>query len=69
MSLVVYRDQTLEPIVKPWLQRGDDFVLEEDNDSGHGGGPSKRGNIVQTWKKRTISSTTSTALTHLILRQ
>jgi hypothetical protein len=52
MSLEVYRDQILEPIVKPWLERGDDFVLEEDNDSGHGGGASKKGNIVKTWKKK-----------------
>jgi hypothetical protein len=51
MSLVIYRDQILEPIVKPWLMRGDDFVLKEDNDSGHGGGASKRRNIVQSWKK------------------
>ena len=47
MSLKVYRDQILEPIVKPWLDRGDDFVLEEDGDSGHGTGKS---NIVRTWK-------------------
>ncbi|KAF1942480.1 hypothetical protein EJ02DRAFT_443979 [Clathrospora elynae] len=52
MSLEVYRDQILEPIVKPWLERGDNFVLEEDNDSGHGGGDSKGGNIVKTWKKK-----------------
>jgi hypothetical protein len=45
MSLEMYRDQILEPIVKPWLERGDDFVLEEDNDSGHGGGTSKKGNM------------------------
>jgi hypothetical protein len=53
MSHQVYRDQILEPIVKPWLERGDKFVLEEDNDSGHGGGDSKKGNIVKTWKKST----------------
>lgn len=52
MSLQVYRDQILEPIVKPWLERGEDFVLEEDNDSGHGGDDSKRMNIVKAWKKR-----------------
>jgi hypothetical protein len=49
MSLRVYRDAILEPIVKPWLDRGDDFVLEEDNDSGHGTGKS---NIVRTWKRK-----------------
>jgi hypothetical protein len=52
MSLEAYRDQILKPIVKPWLKRGDDFVLEEDNDSGHGGGASKKENIVKTWKKK-----------------
>ncbi|KAF1934605.1 hypothetical protein EJ02DRAFT_471768 [Clathrospora elynae] len=47
MSLEVYRDQILEPIVKPWLVQGDDFILEEDNDSGHGGGASKKWNVVK----------------------
>jgi hypothetical protein len=51
MSLSVYCDQTLKLIVKPWLKREDDFVLEEDNNSGHSGGTSKRGDIVQSWKK------------------
>jgi hypothetical protein len=45
MSQSVYIDQILEPIVKPWLDRGDKFVLEEDRDSGHGPGKS---NIVRT---------------------
>lgn len=53
MSHQVYRNSILEPVVKPWIdasQRGrvDPFVLEEDGDSGHGGG-SKR-NIVRQWK-------------------
>ncbi len=43
-----YIDQIFEPMVKPWLDAGHDFVLEEDNDSGHGTGPK---NIVRTWKK------------------
>ncbi|USP80407.1 hypothetical protein yc1106_07681 [Curvularia clavata] len=51
MSHQVYRDQILEPIVKPWLQQNPNFVLEEDNDSGHGGRRSTRGNIVQIWKR------------------
>ncbi|KAF3919989.1 hypothetical protein ABW20_dc0101063 [Dactylellina cionopaga] len=38
MSNSVYINQILEPIVKPWLEAGHDFVLEEDNDSGHGTG-------------------------------
>ncbi|KAH8799469.1 hypothetical protein F5884DRAFT_129099 [Xylogone sp. PMI_703] len=48
MSLKVYRDQILEKAVKPWLKAGHRFVLEEDNDSGHGTG--KR-NIVRKWKE------------------
>ena len=51
MSLQVYRDEILEKVVGPWLQNGDAFVLEEDGDSGHRGGNSKRGNIVKEWKK------------------
>jgi hypothetical protein len=51
MSPSVYCDQILEPIVKSWLERGDDFVHKEDNDSGCSGGASKRRNIVQSWKK------------------
>jgi hypothetical protein len=48
MSLKVYRDTILEPVVGQWLRDGHDFVLEEDNDSGHGTG---RSNIVTAWKK------------------
>lgn len=47
MSLQIYRDQILENIISPWLLRGDVFVLEEASDSGHGGGNSKRKNIVK----------------------
>ena len=52
MSLAVYRDCILEPIVGQWLSQGDQFVLEEDGDSGHGGGNSAKGNIVRTWKEK-----------------
>ncbi|KAJ6260011.1 hypothetical protein Dda_2224 [Drechslerella dactyloides] len=39
MSNTVYVQQILEPVVLPWLEEaGQDFVLEEDNDSGHGTG-------------------------------
>jgi len=48
LSLQIYRDCILEPVVKSWLLEGHDFVLEEDNDSGHGTG---RDNIVRTWKQ------------------
>ena len=47
MKQETYINQILEPVVKPWLEAGHDFVLEEDNDSGHGPGKS---NIVRTWK-------------------
>lgn len=48
MSQRCYVDQILEPHVGKWL-RDRDFVMEEDNDSGHG---TKSGsNIVAQWKK------------------
>lgn len=47
MSQQIYIDQILEPIVMPWIQARQDFVLEEDGDSGHGPGKS---NILRTWK-------------------
>lgn len=49
MSLQIYRDKILEPVVKTWLENEgtEAFVLEEDNDSGHGTG---KKNIVRDWK-------------------
>lgn len=47
MTRQVYIDSILGPIVKPWLEAGDEFVLEEDGDSGHGTG---RANPVRKWK-------------------
>ena len=38
MTHQVYIDSILEPVVKPWLDRDDDFVLKENVDSGHGTG-------------------------------
>ena len=49
ISLKVYRDQILEPIVKPWLEEGQRFVLEEDGDSEHGKAMNK--NIIRRWKE------------------
>ncbi len=43
----VYIDSIHKPVVKPWLEAGDEFVLEEDGDSGHGTG---RANPVRKWK-------------------
>lgn len=51
MSQQAYIDQILEPIVKPWIDK-QDFVIEEDGDSGHGPGKS---NIVRTWKQEQLS--------------
>lgn len=36
MSGDVYINKILKPIVKPWIDRGDNFILEEDGDLGHG---------------------------------
>ena len=49
MSQKVYRDYILEPTVGAWLREGQSFVLEEDNDSGHG---TSKANIVRTWKEK-----------------
>ena len=49
MTYQVYIDSILNPFVKSWLDRGDDFVLEEDGDSGHGTGRTR--NAVKTWKE------------------
>lgn len=48
MSLQVYINQILEPVVKPWLLEGHDFALEEDGDSGYG--KAKNNKIVRRWK-------------------
>lgn len=47
MSQQIYIDQILEPIVMPWIQAHQYFVLEEDGNSGHGPGKSS---ILRTWK-------------------
>jgi hypothetical protein len=53
MTQKAYIKKILEPQVLPWITRGDDFVLEEDRDSGHGPPRSKKGsNIVQVWKEK-----------------
>ncbi|KAF1814001.1 hypothetical protein P152DRAFT_301152 [Eremomyces bilateralis CBS 781.70] len=46
MSQSVYIDSILDPIIKPWIQNGHDFIIEEDQVSGHGPTRSK-GNIVK----------------------
>ena len=47
MNQRVHIDSVLEPVVKPWLEPGEDFVLEEDGDSGLGSGKS---NVLRDWK-------------------
>ena len=49
MTHQVYIESVLDPVVKPWLERGDDFVLEEDGDSGHSTGKTR--NAVKKWKE------------------
>jgi hypothetical protein len=44
-----YRDHILEDIVKPWMEEGRSFILEEDGDSGHG---PRGNNIVKSWKEK-----------------
>jgi len=48
-----YIEQILDVEVIKWIKRGNDFVLEEDGASGHGGGPkARKDSIVANWKKR-----------------
>lgn len=49
MSMQVFHDIVLQPVISEWVRRGDHFVMEEDNDSGHGGGCGN--NIVRRWKR------------------
>ncbi|KAK4233043.1 hypothetical protein C8A03DRAFT_48281 [Achaetomium macrosporum] len=49
MNLKCYRDSIIEPVVGGWLRQNQFFVLEEDNDSGHG---TSKKNIVGAWKER-----------------
>lgn len=48
MSQEVYIKQILEPIVKPWLNNKERFILEEDRDSGHG--LADNNNKARRWK-------------------
>ncbi len=49
MSPQVYINQILEPVIKQWLLKKQDFVLEEDVDSGHS--KAKNRHIVWKWKE------------------
>ena len=48
MILEAYR-QILEEHIKPELEKGEQLILEEDEDSGHGHG--SKTNFVAKWKK------------------
>ena len=50
MSMEIYINTILDPVVKPWIEQGDDFVMEEDGDSGHGA--RSKNNPVVKWKKQ-----------------
>jgi hypothetical protein len=45
ITIQTYIDQILKPIIKPWIERGDRFILEEDGVAGHG--KTKNQNIIQ----------------------
>ena len=49
MTLEVYRDKILEPVIKEQLQKKLDFVLEEDRDSEHN---TRKQNIVRIQKEK-----------------
>ncbi|KAL9077424.1 MAG: hypothetical protein Q9161_000269 [Pseudevernia consocians] len=49
----IYYDKILEALVKKWIERGDDFCLEEDGALGHDGGPKARSDsLVAKWKDK-----------------
>jgi hypothetical protein len=49
MTHKAYIEQILEPVIKPLLEQGKDFVLFEDRDSGHG---TSKNNPVRKWKEQ-----------------
>lgn len=51
MTAAYYRDHILGGQVKSWLDNGEEFVLEEDQDSAHGV-PREGKGIVQQWKRQ-----------------
>ena len=44
--------EILEAMVKPMLDKGDDFILEEDGDTSHRGPRSSKTNIARQWKEK-----------------
>lgn len=49
MSLKMYKDQNLEPVVKPWLIKDQDYVLKEGEH-----GKTQNRNIVRVWKEDSL---------------
>ena len=49
MTHKAYIEQILEPVIKPLLEQGRDFILFEDGDSRHGTG---KNNPVRKWKEK-----------------
>ena len=50
MTAKCYTNGILNGIVKPWLEKDNNFVLEEDHDSSHGIPKGGQG-LVQEWKR------------------
>ena len=48
MTQKFYKDFVIKGIIKPMLDAGEDFILEEDRDSSHG--PAENQNLVQRYK-------------------
>lgn len=64
-----YINSILEPVVKPCIMAGEDFVLEEESDSGHG--PNKKNPIrmyMYIYKNQMVLRVISTAHNRLTYR-
>ena len=49
----IYYDDILEGPVKRWIERGNDFCLEEDGAAGYRGGPkARKDSLVAKWKDK-----------------
>jgi hypothetical protein len=42
MTKKIYLEQILKGTVQKWIEKGEDFILEEDRDSGHGTSKKRR---------------------------
>ena len=55
MTVKKYR-QIFKEVVKPWIEAGDDFVLEEDRDTAHGT-KGENGSVKKLKEKHRLSIT------------